>query len=221
MTVVACFYVDFGNSLYPALAYEMFTSARKHLPECKTMMITDSSTPGFNNVDKVVRAGGQIPRDRLMPYRVSMTARLAAAVEDTVVFVDPDVVFVNCLPVLSENFDVAVTVRADAALYSMPINTGVMISKPTAAARNFWSEVEKIALSLRPSELHEWWGDQIAMALAVGAGAIHMRDADVIQVGQAQVRLLPEYEYNAPAERDNLPAEARIVHYKGDRKASS
>lgn len=198
--IIAVYYVDLGNDVYSPLLENLVASARAHAPDAKLVHLTDATTPEISGFDKTVRTAERIPAERLMPYRVALTRRAVEGINAPILFLDPDTEILGPVPTLGEEVDAAFTRRRVEGLYSMPINTGVMMTRPTEGARRFWREVEAVALSFQTPELHRWYGDQMAIAATIGVATIYGADRTLAAAG-ASIGLMDEHPW--------------LAHYKG------
>jgi lipopolysaccharide biosynthesis glycosyltransferase len=200
----------------PSLPAILVASLRNVMPSTRVVQLSDKVTAAVPGVDEVVR------RDwdgvRLMTFRLE---HYAALPEDQWLLLDTDMVVqadVSVVFELDRQFDVAMHRREstivrppaweafpeligqDLASF-MPYNTGVIFSRTA----HFWS-VARDRLAALEERYHRWFGDQVAVRMAVEGGGFRVLD------------LHPAFNYT-PQEASDDVRRAYIVHYKGPRKA--
>jgi hypothetical protein len=193
----------------------LVASLRKAMPATPVVQLSDTRTAAVPGVDRVLR------RDwngaALMTFRMDHYAALPEGAwllldTDMVVQADVSVVFE-----LDRAFDVAMHRRErtivrppawdefpellgqDLAAF-MPYNTGVVFSRTA----RFWTVARESLERLEP-RYHRWFGDQVAVRMAVETGAFRVLD------------LHPAFNYTPSSEDDDI-SRAYVVHYKGVRK---
>lgn len=212
---VAFFYVDFGDPAYRLMAEMMIASVHLTNPDYSTVMLTDSDSVRLGGTDLTARANYRITKDQLMPARMILIDAFLKQADGNVVFADPDVLFINKIDMFSFEFDVGLTWRDN--FPSMPFNTGVMATRTTEAALEYW-KTASIASQGLPDPLSTWYGDQIAVAMAAGLNAFHGRTSDTFHAGNALIKLFTCAKYNYSPD-EYSPHDANIIHLKGDRKS--
>lgn len=167
------------------------------------LQMTDEDSPVIDGC-----AIRRIPWDkkRLMTYRMRHLAEL----NQPALIVDTDILFQKDVSdIWARDFDIALTWRPPGSVKGprgedlakmMPYNTGVMFCKNP----EFWIEAHKYCKRLNPG-LQDWYGDQVSV-----------RDVSK----KFKLLEIPCEEWNySPKSPEDKPANARILHYKGDRKA--
>ena len=168
------------------------------------VQLSDLHTPAVDGVDEVVRIPMRVP---LMTYRMKHLA--LCPYEQWVTFDTDIMVKKQVSDVWERKFDVALTRRPRGKCLdpngvdiapNMPFNTGVMFSRDKA----FWCECYDW-LKTQPADRQDWWGDQLSVAEIANQHRYH-------------VLVLPSEEFNwTPKDRAEV-SDARIWHYKGERK---
>jgi uncharacterized small protein (DUF1192 family) len=142
--------------------------------------------------------------------------------ESDVVLLDSDILINENLESLFEqDFDLALTIRDE---QEMPINGGIIYisQKNPAAAINFFQKLHFLYTE-KYQEKSQWWGDQYALADAIGYQASGKLKPGNIEVDGVRILLLPCEIYNfSPNYESNLDVcelkEQKILHFKGPRK---
>lgn len=193
-------FLHVGDDL--SLAKIMVASAKRHIPNARLLMMTDSAEQRIDGCDLQV-----LPYDgeRLMTYRV----RHLAARDEPMIVLDTDVVVQDDLShVFVKRFDVALTKRDGVLMHNgqnivkiMPYNTGVMFSR----CRAFWQECLE-TLESAPENIQRWWGDQLAVRMAAESGRYRVLELPVAK-----------YNYSPSSESEDV-SNRLAVHYKGRRK---
>lgn len=186
------------------MARRMLLSAKHFMPYLQIAQLTDEKTPAVPGVDQVLRR----PHGKMLERRLEHYS----ACEGNWLFVDTDVVFQgDVLDVFNQPFDVALTDRnwphvthPAGFVEEMPFNTGVCFSR----CPDFWKAVLETWRGFTPDQQADWLSEQRAVAHVVRSDAF-------------TVCVLPGMVYNYPPSTltDVGLADAKIVHFKGDRKA--
>jgi hypothetical protein len=194
----------------------LVASLRKAMPSTRVVQLSDKTTAAVPGVDDTVRRDWD--GTRLMSFRLEHYAALPEASwllldTDMIVQADVSVVFE-----MDGRFDVAMHRREstivrppaweefpellgqDLASF-MPYNTGVIFSR----SARFWA-VARQRLAGLEARYHRWFGDQVAVRMALETGDFRALD------------LHPAFNYTPQEEHDDV-RRAYIVHYKGKRKA--
>ena len=230
---------------YCALLALSLRLARRALPGCRTVILTDEGTPFPEDVvaDEIARL--PLATDAIMLARLqAMAAYLGRrANEDAgrpILFCDPDT---ELLRDPSEAFaagaDIAFAARSDfvdARLDHEPFTAGAIYARATQAAAGFfaraaaeldaidaWPEVR----GFYPRSLREWRGDQLVPAALVGwrAYAEHVLSGstDRLRIGDAEVAFVPSARFcrtwQAGLDEASL-GDTVLLDYKGGRKAA-
>lgn len=207
-----------------------FESAMLRAPHAQRILLTDEATRVPPDL-----AAHQVIRFALDPQRL-MYERMRAQLgflglrqrRRPSVFLDSDVV-VNREPaaVFGEAFDVGLTWRS--GMPESRFNGGVIFAAPGDRAGAFLQRVLACydALAADPrfggEAVRSWWGDQYALASAVGHREFAGRRTEGLVVAGARTRFFPCSEYNVTMDR-GVPYSAEetrrkfFLHFKGDRK---
>lgn len=180
-------------------AKKMVESVRKHHPGIHIVQMSDESTECI--ADEAIRR----PYDgRMMTFRLD---HLANYPHDEMLILDDDCIVKGDLSHVFADFDIALTKRAEPALYegvnmteTCPFNTGVMFSK----SQDFWKRAASVCHAL-PDRFQRWWGDQMAVAVTAQKGGYRVKELD------ASI-----YNWSPISRCDMSPA--LVWHYKGLRK---
>jgi hypothetical protein len=209
---------------YRILLGILFSSARLFHPAAVTALLSDEKTPFDSSL-----SGTSIVRLPVDPDRV-MYSRVQGQIEylrhyagvSPVVFLDSDIIVnTDLTPLLSEEFDVALTYRDHPRT---PLNGGVLITKGGSRGNGLrFMERLRSIYDEQFSSARRWWGDQRALIAAVGHDRFAQRTSDSIEVDGTRIRLLPCDPYNfSPANAADAIAEELgdklILHFKGERK---
>jgi hypothetical protein len=181
----------------------MLESVKRYMPEYRLVQLTDMDTECLNGVDEVIRRARPDA-----PIFVFRTEHFAHCPYSEWLALDTDVIVRQAVDdVWARAFDVALTTRRAGPCWDpngldvsrfMPFNTGVIFSRQP----KFW---HKCSERMVPPYEGEWWSDQ----LAVGA---------VAESKQFRVLVLPGDEFNWTPKTKDEQSDARIWHYKGNRK---
>ncbi len=188
----------------PAHAALMIASVRKHLSEYRLVQLTDMETSPLAGMDEVIRR----EREPDLPLFVFRAEHFAHCPYSKWLALDTDVLIRRGVDdVWARGFDVALTTRRELicrdpngvpVAKSMPFNTGVIFSRNP----EFWVRCRE---RMNPPYRHGWYTDQLAVA-------------DVAQSLEFHVLVLPGEEFNWTPAAEWETSEARIWHYKGNRK---
>ncbi len=194
------FHVGEEQAHYPL----MIASVRKHLPDYRIVHLTDFETTDLTGADEVIRKH----REPELPVFVFRTDHFATCPYSEWLALDTDVLVRRGVEdVWARNFDVALTTRREGACRdpngvdvrkSMPFNTGVIFSRKP----EFWVKCRE---RMSPPYHWGWYTDQVAVAAVAETRKFH-------------VLVLPGVEFNWTPNTEDERSEARIVHYKGNRK---
>lgn len=164
------------------------------------IQMTDEKTPAIDGCEVV-----RMPWDgvHLMPYRLKHLADLQ---EPDLCVLDTDTVMLKDVSDVWGDWDLALTKRGPTVDVGgksitkwMPYNIGVMFVRDPAV----WKVAHGLCLEL-PEEYHRWWGDQLAMR---GVSE------------RFRLLELPASEWNCTPDHPGHIPDARVLHYKGLRKA--
>jgi len=182
-------------------AVALIASARRHMPAVPITQFTDDRSPIVPGVDSVRR----LPCGPLLDLRLEHYA----ACEGDWLLIDTDVeIRADVWEIFPPTpFDIALPDRnwpgipqGDLVMHSMPFNTGVVFTRN----RRFWQEVYQTWCE---AENKDWLSEQRAVY-------------EVVRTGRFLVQILPGQIYNYPPRSADDPCTgAKLVHYKGARKA--
>lgn len=202
------FYVDIGRPWWRGATERLAASARKHMPDCAVVQITNTTTPTVPGTHYQMREQSDVSEANLMLWKGALWAVTGLEARVPTILVDADVEFCRDVrPLFAGDWDVAVVRRSGPQIATaQPYLAAVMLTKPTAGAVAFWAAYYRV-LSAIPKALHPWWCDQLALALMVG---IHHNAGEVADGPGWRVAVL-----NA----DDVIGEGRyLTHYKGHHK---
>jgi hypothetical protein len=222
--------IDYGPLL--ALSFE---AARLRAPRARRILLTDEHTPvdASMDVDRVMRFPidhGRLMYERMRVQLAYLEGREAGRAStlldsDVIVNVEPSSIF-------AEGFDVGLTWRM--GLPDAPFNGGVILVGPDEErgvaflrkARECYDDIadNRAIASMFPTDLRNWWGDQVALAATVGYRSFRERTSEGLVVDGIRVRFHPCEDFNFTAEpgigyERNALAAKRFLHFKGNRKA--
>ena len=202
MAVIAFVYADIKTSrlrnVYAPLADGLVENIQSVMPGVKIIHLTDEDTPAVKGCD-ILRIKRKVPP---MSWRLIVQS-LAHAVEDEILFTEPDVRFnENVLDVFEKDFDVTVADREERAVFRgrevLPITLGANFSR----SGQFWTDCAKHCLTLERKE--QIWGGDITSVSHV--------------MPRYNVLTLPAESYNhVPKTREDRSG--KMLHYKGNRKS--
>lgn len=211
---IAIFYVDLGNRLYREMAEACFDSARRAMPDAELLLMTDADTEPMRQVDRVMAAKTKCPADRVVGFKGRMMALHGIDTDGPVVFSDADVIFNR--PIAGEmdgEWDIGIMYRE--GMPSQPYNDGIVYSKSTAGAKEFWRRYVRLLADL-PDAMQHWWASQYAFALACGVDG---RPGDILQIGPSKVAVFDMgLHAPAPGVKPQGVTDSFCVHFKGNRK---
>lgn len=184
-------------------ARALIASARAVMPGVPITQFTDLRSPPVPGIDGIRR----LPHGPLLERRLEHYSHC----DGDWLFLDTDVELradvQEIFPLTP--FDLALADRdwpgipqGDLVMHTMPYNTGVCFSRNPI----FWQQVLATWRGF-PDNQRDWLSEQRAVYA-------------VIRTGQFLLRILPGQIYNYPPRTaDDACADAKIVHYKGPRKA--
>lgn len=175
------------------------------MPAVAITQLTDLDTPAVPGVDHVRRLPPGPMLERRLEHYASCPAGEDWLLLDTDISVRADVS--DVFP--PTPFDLALADRhwphlpqGDQMLLTMPFNTGVCFTRNS----QFWADVLATWRSY-PASKRDWLSEQRAVY-------------SVVRSGNYLVRILPGMIYNYPPKDDKDDCtDAKLVHYKGPRKA--
>jgi len=210
---------------YLSMIDMMFASARLFHPSAKRTVLTDTGTDfgGVrHNFDQTVRSS--IDGKKMMLERANAQLQHVRNSEfkTPMVILDSDILINgSLLPIFDNDFDVALTWRANEA---MPINGGFLLLNNVrpAVTRQFF---ERFTRTYHEKYMDQatWFGDQLALRDCVGLSLDGMGEQKVVEVEGCRILLLPCDIYNYSPKNQyaaictSLPDKA-VLHFKGERK---
>lgn len=230
---------------YCDLLSASIASARRNVPGCRVVLLTDRATslPPRVHADEIHRRDltpGQLMVSRFQAVEAYLAQRASAKRALLAAFCDPDIVVNRDLrDAFRTEFDVAVTARSnfvDARLDHEPFTAGITFVQGRNAERprRFFSLClrqfdviagwpELTALYARP--IHEWRGDQIVPAAIVGwreyAQHVLSGRTDRLVVDGITLAFLPSDPFCFTFEPGLAAAELAVkyvIDFKGARK---
>ncbi len=190
-------------ALYQALADGLVANIREVMPREEILMLTDDDTPIVKGVHHVMRIDRSVP---LMVWRLK-APQMAHGLADDILFTEPDVRFrADVSRDFPADCEIAVTRRESAgALENKRRNTPYLLGMTFSRSAEFWRDAKRYCQKL-PAEDQDWFGDMLAIADTIDRGGYLVAKLD-----GAVFNHVP----NDPAEE----LTAKVVHYKGKRKA--
>lgn len=191
------------TALYTGMVEGLVKNIREVMPEQKILMITDEKTPASRGVHQVLR----IDRTTgLMTWRLKCH-QMAHEMHDEILFVEPDVRFRSPVDeVWSDKFDVAVTSREPEVRLDDPrIDTDFTFGMTFSRSGEFWRQCKLKCQTLSPED-QDWFGDMLSID-------------HVMKDGGFDVKVIDGSVYNHVVNDPNAPTDAKVLHYKGKRKA--
>lgn len=204
--MIAFAYCDAGpkmTAMYGALIDGLVRNVKEIMPHQEIMLITDDHTRMMKGVNHVLRIPRTVP---LMTWRLKCH-QLAHERFDEIVFVEPDVRFqADVMPEFDGDFDVALTTREPVvALDNDRINTKFTLGMTFSRNGEFWRKAKLHCQTLNQEE-QDWFGDMISVG-------------HVIEHCGFGVKMLDGAIYNHVVNDPNSDTDAKVLHYKGKRKA--
>ena len=209
---------------YMSMIDMMFTSAGFFHSQCVFTVLTDQVT-NFNGSRKISRLiRNSMDPSRLMLERTKSQLKYIISNDFSrpIVVLDSDILINrSLLPVISDDYDVALTWRASKR---MPINGGFLIlnnARPEVTKKFF----ERFASIYEDKYLDasDWFGDQLALRDCVGLGLSKYSSRIVVDNEGCRIRLLPCETHNFSPDNQfsqigtPLP-DKFVLHFKGERK---
>lgn len=189
--------------MYQAMAEAMVKNVREVMPDQEILMITDDTTPMTKGINKVLRIERTTP---LMPWRLK-AHQYAHDLADEIVFVEPDVRFkANVMKDFDRTVDIAVTTREDEVLLENErLNTPFTLGMTFSRNAEFWRQAKLYCQGLSAKD-QDWFGDMLSIAHVIASKAFNVTQMD----GSI---------YNHVVNDPYKPTDAKVLHYKGKRKA--
>jgi len=209
---------------YMGMVDMLCRSARLFHPAAPCTLLTDANTDASGLRGGVKRVDNPIDHASLMLSRTQAQADYvrASSFKRPMAIVDSDMLINHTLsPVFKQDFDVALTWRADER---MPINGGLILlnNRRPEKARAFF---ERFAGLYRECYAQDaaWYGDQLALRDLVGLPNEAYGQQSIVEAGGVKILLLPCETHNF-SPRNRFAAiltplrEKVILHFKGERK---
>jgi hypothetical protein len=182
-------------------AVALVASARRVMPSIPITQFTDDRSPIVPGVDAVRRLPSGPLLERRLEHYAACTGDWLLVDTDVELRADVSAVFP------ATPFDLALTDRAwqnlpqgDLVMQTMPFNTGVVFTRNPL----FWQDV---LATWRAADNKDWMSEQRAVY-------------QVVRTGKYLVQILPGQVYNCPPSSPDDPcSDAKMLHYKGPRKA--
>ena len=185
-------------------AVSLVQDVTRAMPGTTVVQFTDPSSPIVLGVSRVERVeAGELLACRIAAYARATPGDWLLLDTDVSLAADVSSVFHDL------RFDVALTDRhwphlpqGDSVMHTMPFNTGVVFSRCAA----FWRDVLETWRAFDDSGRADWMSEQRAVYM-------------VVRTGRYRVKILPGMIYNCPPKaQDDMPTEAKILHYKGPKR---
>ena len=216
---------------YDQLIELLFRSAEIHHPDCRKVILTDSDTR-FELPTAVEVSRYELDSSQMMYSRLAAQLDFVRSFDfrSHLILMDSDMLVNESLNELfSENFDLALSYREAPRLTKgieeMPINGGLIVIKDTGKepAIAFLERVLQEYQSAQLKKFRAWYGDQYALIEVVGRDRFFNRHNDFLEIGNANLRLLPCEKWNfTPSEKAKRYTRRfkgkKIVHFRGSRK---
>ncbi len=207
---VGYFYVGFGLPAYRYLTGLSIKTVRKAMPDATVWHWTDKYTPPLKGADAMMRFDLDVVKDILITAKAMAMARYGMDAKRPWALSDVDVVWQKDIaPLYEGDWDVGLMWRGNPA---MPINAGLVLSKPTEGAKAFWEKFTMIVHAL-PRLSDGWWSEQLAFAVMVGG---ECRPGETITTGGGRARIFSCDEiFPAVNEMQRVHVPGYAVHFKG------
>ena len=230
---------------YCDLLSASMASARRNVPACRVVLLTDRATvlPAEVKPDEIRRydlAPAQLMVGRFRAVEAYLAEKVGRKQPVLAAFCDPDVVVNRDLrDAFASEFDVAVAARSnfvDARLDHEPFTAGVTFvqGRDAEGPRRFFSlclrEFDAIAawpevVGFYPRPIHEWRGDQLVPAAIVGwrdyTEHVLAGRTDRLEVEGVVVAFLPSdpfcFTFEPSVAAEQL-AKKYVIDFKGARK---
>lgn len=209
---------------YMSMIDMMFASARFFHPEAIFTVLTDQTTrfKSLWNPGHLVR--NSMDARKLMLERTQSQLKYIVSndFKRPIVVLDSDILINrSLLPVITDDFDVALTWRASKR---MPINGGFLIlnnARPTVT-KNFFERYASIYQS-KYLDKADWFGDQLALSDCVGLRFPDYASKIIVDSDGCRILLLPCDTYNFSPENQFSEIvtpllDKFVLHFKGERK---
>lgn len=207
---IGYFYVGFGVPIYRKLAALSMQTCKRAMPQANVFHWTDRYTPPIKEADFMTRIDSDVGRDILITAKALTMARIGMDSSVNWALSDIDVVWQwDIEPLFEGDWDVGLMWRGNPG---MPINAGLVMSKPTPGARAFWEKFS-LVISALPRLADGWWSEQLAFGVMVGG---ECRPGDTITSGGGRVKIFSCDEiFPAVPETQVTPVPGYAVHFKG------
>jgi hypothetical protein len=235
---VACFHLPTPNAgtarTYWALFALMAASVRRVVPNAEIHLLThaEAEMPDGIAATHVFRrtAGESIKESFTHLMRAETRTWCAYAESDLLrrptVLMDVDILLQRSPAALFDgSFDIGLTYTKEPTLH--PFNAGVILIDPRRRdpVQRFFATLDEYVADLAPDH-QEWYGDQMALADAVGTDDVSGWQGAVDRaMNGMRLRAVPAVDWNASLalDADNKPLFAPmpgrgLVHFKGERK---
>lgn len=210
---IVCYYAECGRP-YAALLERMTASAKRVMPECRTVLLTPTpNCDGPQYFDLVVDMPMVKKADEngvapLSLERCRANVSWLTSTDRPTICCDPDVEFIN-RPVIREEVDIGLVWRDRPDQH---VTAALFYSKP--GQRYFWQRYGQIVFAM-PKEIRSWWADQMAFQLMVGA--YNRPNSSLYCDGSLVWFYEPRHSCALPDEADHG---VWAIHYKGSRKGA-
>ncbi len=210
---------------YREAARLMIASARRAYRghDMRVVQITDEASQAAEDIDVRFNASAKVEREELMQYRGHCLAEWALETDRPLIFCDVDLLWntdalTGCLlPQQDPRYELTAAppgiVLTQRKNLLQPYNGGLILSQPKQT--RFWETYRAMMKSL-PEDLRGWWGDQIALAVMMGAP----EDAKParLRFGSTIACLPVEIVAPSPKEKPTQVMENPAVHFKGGKR---
>lgn len=209
-------------SWYRIAAKMMIASARRayRVHDMRVVQITDEASAAADDIDLRFNVAAKVERDELMQYRGHCLAEWALETDRPVIFCDVDLLWntdalTGCLQHASalDSLRIPNIVLTQRPNMLQPYNGGLILTQP--GQKRFWGIYRGMMKSL-PEDLRGWWGDQLALAVMLGAP----EDGKTARVrfGSTIACLPADLVAPSPKEMPTHVLDNPCVHFKGGQK---
>jgi hypothetical protein len=214
-------HVNPGDPSGPVQIDLLYKSALLTNPDVTLTVLTTPETDLSHLQFPYERVNGVVDFDKLMFERTRMQRGylMHCSLERPIAFLDTDILFGRDLSsVFNEDFDIGLTSRRNR---EMPFNGGVILvnNRRPDAGKRFFHDLERIYQE-QESQRAQWFGDQYALAAAVGLNPDQVPEIESYERSGIRFRFLPCATYNnsPPAKTRALlrkPGNIILNHFKG------
>lgn len=202
----------------------MFSSVSKFHHDFNRVIMTDLTTDfSFLPSDIHIQRYAIDSREIMLSRLASQLSFLKSHdFSSDIIFLDSDILINHNLEsFFTEDFDIALTIRLE---QEMPINGGIIyISKNSKESANIFFDKLHYSYTNNYKKNYQWWGDQYALADAIGWKKGEQLEPGLIEVDGIKILLIPCDIYNFSPDYDSELdvcefKDKKVLHFKGPRK---